>query len=155
VSVFGQRLELARRNTLARSIGLFQLQANMDEDEDLAQENATPELTDREINLALETPGNESADTNTTSSASVGSVVARIESILMQIVDALRVGEELTIVHTSRRSSRRFTNAQPEVVHYPGRNLQESVKFGRIMRQLYAAWLTCYSTHFSDYPAVP
>ncbi|SPJ83893.1 related to meiotic recombination protein rec12 [Fusarium torulosum] len=105
----------------------------MNEDENLAQEIATPELTDREVNLALETLGNESADTNTTSNASVGSVVACIESILMQIVDALRVGEELTIVHTSRRSSRRFTGAQPEVVHYPGRNLQESVKFARIL----------------------
>lgn len=127
----------------------------MNEDENLAQEIATPELTDREVNLALETLGNESADTNTTSNASVGSVVACIESILMQIVDALRVGEELTIVHTSRRSSRRFTGAQPEVVHYPGRNLQESVKFGKIMRHLHAAWLTCYSTHFGDSPAVP
>ncbi|KAM0191320.1 hypothetical protein ACHAPQ_007809 [Fusarium lateritium] len=105
----------------------------MDEDGNLAQENATPELTDREVNLASEPPGNESADTNTTNNASVGSVVARIESVLMRIVDALHMGEELAIVHTSRRSSRRFTNAQPEVVHYPGRNLQESIKFARIL----------------------
>jgi meiotic recombination protein SPO11 len=127
----------------------------MDEDANFAQENATPELTDREVDVASEAPGNDSADTNTTSNASVGSIVARIESILMRIVDALHVGEELTIVHTPRRSSRRSTNTQPEVVHYPGRNLQESVKFGRIMRHLHAAWLTCYSTHFGDSPAVP
>ncbi|KAI6762764.1 hypothetical protein HG530_008744 [Fusarium avenaceum] len=104
----------------------------MDEDDNLSQENATPELTDRGVNLASEAPGNERADTNTTSNASVGSVVARIENILMHIVDALHVGEELAIVHTSRRS-RRSTSAQPEMVRYPGRNLQESVKFARIL----------------------
>lgn len=126
----------------------------MDENENLSQENATPELTDRGVNLASEAPGNERADTNTTSNASAGSVVARIENILMHIVDALHVGEELAIVHTSRRS-RRSTSAQPEMVRYPGRNLQESVKFGRIMRLLHAAWLTCYSAHSSHSPAVP
>ncbi|WZH46032.1 Spo11/DNA topoisomerase VI subunit A [Fusarium acuminatum] len=104
----------------------------MDEDENLAHENATPELTDRGVNLASEAPGNERADTNTISNASVGSVVARIENTLMHIVDALRMGEELTLVHTSRRS-RRSTSAQPEMIHYPGRNLQESVKFARIL----------------------
>lgn len=126
----------------------------MDEDENLSQENATPELTYRGVNIALEAPGNERADTNTTSNASVGSVVARIENILMHIVDALHTGEELAIAHTSRRS-RRSTSAQPEMIRYPGRNLQESVKFGRIMRLLHAAWLTCYSAHSSHSPAVP
>ncbi|KAG5660504.1 hypothetical protein KAF25_003110 [Fusarium avenaceum] len=104
----------------------------MDENENLSQENAIPELTYRGVDLASEAPGNERADTNTTSNASVGSVVARIENILMHIVDALHVGEELAIVHTSRRS-RHSTSTQPEMVRYPGRNLQESVKFARIL----------------------
>ncbi|KAF5675623.1 meiotic recombination-associated protein [Fusarium heterosporum] len=105
----------------------------MDGDGNLAQENATQLLTQGDAHSASEASADENTDTNTTDNSSVGSVVARIESIFMQVVDALHAGQELALVHTSRRSSRRSTAAQPEVVHYPGRNLQEAIKFARLI----------------------
>ncbi|KAF4995184.1 hypothetical protein FGRMN_5322 [Fusarium graminum] len=105
----------------------------MDGDGNISQENATQRLIQGDANLISEASADENTDTNTTDNSSVGSVVARIESIFMQVVDALHAGQELALVHTSRRSSRRSTAAQTEAVQYPGRNLQESVKFARLI----------------------
>ncbi|KAM0561587.1 hypothetical protein ACHAPJ_002755 [Fusarium lateritium] len=110
----------------------------MDEDTTNAQSIATSELTQGpEANGNSSAPaqvGNQNTDTNTTiSNPNVGTVVARIEGILAQIIDALSAGQELSIAFSTRRSSRRDANAQPEQVHFPGRNQQEAVKFARIL----------------------
>ncbi|KAF4967263.1 hypothetical protein FSARC_5175 [Fusarium sarcochroum] len=110
----------------------------MDEDSNNAQSIATPELMQRsQANSSSSAPaqvGNQNTDTNTTiSNPNVGTVVARIEDILEQIIDAMSAGQELSIAFSTRRSSRRDANAQPEQVHFPGRNQQEAVKFARIL----------------------
>lgn len=104
----------------------------MDEEIDFPQAIAIPEMCQRRINRPSETVNR--TDTNTIfSNTNVGMVVARIESILEQIIDALAAGQELSIAFT-KRTSRRVANAPPEQVHFPGRNQQEAIKFGNILR---------------------
>ncbi|KAJ4256725.1 endodeoxyribonuclease [Fusarium torreyae] len=110
----------------------------MDEDTNNAQSLATSELIqgpEANSNSSASTQvDNQNTDTNTTiSNPNVGTVVARIEGILAQIIDALSAGQELSIAFSTRRSSRRDANAQPEHVHFPGRNQQEAIKFARIL----------------------
>ncbi|KAF4447350.1 hypothetical protein F53441_9114 [Fusarium austroafricanum] len=107
----------------------------MDEEEGFAQSIATPELTrGAQANRPSSAPVNENTDTNTIiGNPNAGTVVTRIEDILAQIIDALSAGQELSIAFTPRRSSHRAASAQPEQVHFPGRNQQEAIKFTRIL----------------------
>ncbi|KAF4977285.1 hypothetical protein FZEAL_6173 [Fusarium zealandicum] len=100
-----------------------------------AQTGATHELIEVGIQPRQTTSDNiDDTDTNTTAAGpSVGTVVARIEGILSRIIDALSACQELSIAFSTRRSSRRGANAQPEEVHFPGRNQQEAVKFARVL----------------------
>ncbi|KAM0078182.1 endodeoxyribonuclease [Fusarium odoratissimum] len=107
----------------------------MDEEAEIAQSIAIPELTQNpQANRTSSTTANENTDTNTTiNNPSAGTVVTRIEDILAQIISALATGQELSIPFSARRSTRRAANVQPEQVHFPGRNQQEAVKFARIL----------------------
>ncbi|CAG7565680.1 unnamed protein product [Fusarium equiseti] len=106
----------------------------MDEGMDFSQTIAIPELTrTRQTNLSSSATLSNT-DTNTiTSNTNVGTVVARIEGILEQIIDALAAGQELSIGFSPRRAVRQAANAPPEQVHFPGRNQQEAIKFARIL----------------------
>ncbi|KAH6966196.1 Spo11/DNA topoisomerase VI subunit A [Fusarium venenatum] len=106
----------------------------MDEEPDIDQTIAIPEFTQRhQTNLPSSLTVNDS-DTNTIlHNTNVGSVVARIEGILEQIIDALAAGQELSIAFSTRKPTRRASNATPEQVHFPGRNKQEAIKFARII----------------------
>jgi meiotic recombination protein SPO11 len=110
----------------------------MDEDAEIAQSIAIPELTQNpQANRTSSTTANENTDTNTIiNNPSAGTVVTRIEDILAQIISALAAGQELSIPFSARRSTRRAANVQPEQVHFPGRNQQEAVKFGQISAEL-------------------
>ena len=111
----------------------------MDEEMDFSQTNATPEPTQSQTNLPSSATVTNT-DTNTiTSNTNVGTVVARIEGILEQIIDALAAGRELAIGFCPRRAVRQATNATTEQVHFPGRNQQEAIKFGNILRHLHVA----------------
>ncbi|KAI3588759.1 Spo11/DNA topoisomerase VI subunit A [Fusarium oxysporum f. sp. albedinis] len=107
----------------------------MDEEAEIAQSIAIPELTQNpQANRTSSTTANENTDTNTIiNNPSAGTVVTRIEDILAQIISALAAGQELSIPFSARRSTRRAANVQPEQVHFPGRNQQEAVKFARIL----------------------
>ncbi|KAJ4323624.1 endodeoxyribonuclease [Fusarium piperis] len=101
-----------------------------------AYQLATPQLThhaeaDEAQRLTTAAAGNDhdNADTNTTAGGStVGTVVARIENILSQIIDSVSACQELSITFTPRRPAR--SRGQPDEVRFPGRNQQEAVKFG-------------------------
>ena len=111
----------------------------MDEEMDFSQSIATPELPRSQTNLPSSATVTNT-DTNTiTSNTNVGTVVARIEGILEQIIDALAAGQQLSIGFASRRAVRQATNATTEQVHFPGRNQQEAIKFGNNMRHLHVA----------------
>lgn len=110
-----------------------------------AHQSATPRLTRHvqadeahQLTTAVASAaGNDhdNADTNTISGGpTVGTVVARIESILSQIIDSVSACQELSIAFTPRRPAR--SRGQPDEVRFPGRNQQEAVKFGRIARRL-------------------
>ncbi|KAL9573652.1 hypothetical protein ACKAV7_002196 [Fusarium commune] len=107
----------------------------MDEEAEIAQSIAIPELTQRpQANHPSSATANENTDTNTIiNNPNAGTVVTRIEDILAQIISALAAGQELSIPFSARRSTRRAANVQPEQVHFPGRNQQEAVKFARIL----------------------
>lgn len=60
-----------------------------------------------------------------TATTSAGTVVARIESILEDILDCLAEGRELSIDFVVSRSGH-----SPQKVHFPGRNALEATKFG-------------------------
>ncbi|KAF7553648.1 hypothetical protein G7046_g7054 [Stylonectria norvegica] len=61
----------------------------------------------------------------------VGTVITRIESVFESVADSVSTQEELSIVFSSRRSSRRSLGQhRVEHVHFPGRTLQEARKFG-------------------------
>ncbi|KAF5571278.1 meiotic recombination SPO11 [Fusarium phyllophilum] len=107
----------------------------MDEEAEIAQSTAIPELTQRpQANHTSSATANENTDTNTIiNNPNAGTVITRIEDILAQIIGALAAGQELSIPFSARRSTRRAANAQPEQVHFPGRNQQEAVKFARIL----------------------
>ncbi|RGP62813.1 hypothetical protein FSPOR_9004 [Fusarium sporotrichioides] len=106
----------------------------MDEEPAFTQAIAIPELTQRrQTNLPSSATIND-GDTNTIiHNTNVGAVVARIEGILEQIIDALAAGQELSIAFSARKPSRRASDATPEQVHFPGRNKQEATKFARIL----------------------
>jgi meiotic recombination protein SPO11 len=106
----------------------------MDEEQDITQTIAIPELSQRrQTDLPSSVTVNDS-DTNTIShNTNVGAVVARIEGILEQVIDALAAGQELSIAFCTRKSARRASNATSEQVHFPGRNKQEAIKFGNII----------------------
>ncbi|KAG8669517.1 hypothetical protein FPOAC1_008912 [Fusarium poae] len=106
----------------------------MDEEQDITQTIAIPELSQRrQTDLPSSVTVNDS-DTNTIShNTNVGAVVARIEGILEQVIDALAAGQELSIAFCTRKSARRASNATSEQVHFPGRNKQEAIKFARIL----------------------
>ncbi|QGI62997.1 hypothetical protein CEK26_006952 [Fusarium fujikuroi] len=107
----------------------------MDEEAEIAHSIAIPELTQSpQANHTSSATANENTDTNTIiNNPNAGTVVTRIEDILAQIISALAAGHELSIPFSARRSTRRAANAQPEQVHFPGRNQQEAVKFARIL----------------------
>ncbi|KAG9500934.1 hypothetical protein J7337_006615 [Fusarium musae] len=107
----------------------------MDEEAEIAQSIAIPELTQSpQANRTSSATANENTDTNTiVNNPNAGTVVTRIEDILAQIISALAAGQVLSIPFSARRSTRRAANAQPEQVHFPGRNQQEAVKFARIL----------------------
>nr|RBQ93784.1 hypothetical protein FVER53263_04574 [Fusarium verticillioides] len=107
----------------------------MDEEAEIAQSIAIPELTQSpQANRTSSAIANENTDTNTiVNNPNAGTVVTRIEDILAQIISALAAGQVLSIPFSARRSTRRAANAQPEQVHFPGRNQQEAVKFARIL----------------------
>ncbi|ETS02853.1 DNA topoisomerase IV, alpha subunit [Trichoderma reesei RUT C-30] len=63
-----------------------------------------------------------------TATTSAGTVVARIESILEDILDCLAEGRELSIDFVVSRSGH-----SPQKVHFPGRNALEATKFARIL----------------------
>ncbi|KAF5983101.1 meiotic recombination SPO11 [Fusarium coicis] len=107
----------------------------MDGEADIAQSIAVPELTQNsQANRTSSATANENTDTNTIiNNPNAGTVVTRIEDILAQIISALAAGQVLSIPFSTRRSTRRAANAQPEQVHFPGRNQQEAVKFARIL----------------------
>jgi meiotic recombination protein SPO11 len=112
----------------------------MDEEMDFPQTIATPELTRTHQTNLSSSATLSNTDTNTiTSNTSVGTVVARIEGILEQIIDALAAGQELSIGFSPRRAVRQAANASPEQVHFPGRNQQEAIKFGNNLRHLHVA----------------
>ncbi|KAL2677149.1 hypothetical protein Neosp_010917 [[Neocosmospora] mangrovei] len=101
-----------------------------------AHQTATPQLTyhDNAQRLTAAAAGNDhdNADTNTTAGGpTVGTVVARIENILSQIIDSVSACQELSITFTPRRPAR--SRGQPDEVRFPGRNQQEAVKFARIL----------------------
>ncbi|GKU04803.1 meiotic recombination protein spo11 [Fusarium langsethiae] len=106
----------------------------MDEEPASTQAIAIPELTQRrQTNLPSSATIND-GDTNTIiHNTNVGAVVARIEGILEQIIDALAAGQELSIAFSTRKPSRRASDATPEQVYFPGRNKQEATKFARIL----------------------
>ena len=111
----------------------------MDEEIDFSQTIAIPGPPRSQINVPSSATVTNT-DTNTiTSNTNVGTVVARIEGILEQIIDVLAAGEELAIGFSPRRAVRQAANAQPEQVHFPGRNQQEAIKFGNILRHLHVA----------------
>ncbi|KAH7191988.1 Spo11/DNA topoisomerase VI subunit A [Fusarium flagelliforme] len=106
----------------------------MDEEMEISQIIATPELTrNRQTNLPSSATVNDTNTNTITSNTNVGTVVARIEGILEQIIDALAAGQELSIGFSPRRAVRQAANASPERVHFPGRNQQEAIKFTRIL----------------------
>ncbi|KAF4948100.1 hypothetical protein FGADI_9887 [Fusarium gaditjirri] len=107
----------------------------MDEEAEIAQSIAIPELTQSpQANHSSSATANENTDTNTIiNNPNAGTVVTRIEEILARIISALAAGQVLSIPFSSRRSTRRAANGQPEQVHFPGRNQQEAVKFARIL----------------------
>lgn len=118
--------------------GLVKFQLKMDEEMDFSQTIATPELTQtRQTNLASSATVNDTNTNTITNNTNVGTVVARIEGILEQIIDALAAGQELSIGFSPRRAVRQAANASPEQVHFPGRNKQEAIKFGNILRHLH------------------
>ncbi|KAJ4136359.1 endodeoxyribonuclease [Fusarium equiseti] len=105
----------------------------MDDGMDFSQTIATPELLRRQTNLPSSANVNNT-DTNTiTSNTNVGTVVARIEGILEQIIDALAAGQELSIGFSPRRAIRQAANVPSEQVHFPGRSQKEAIKFARIL----------------------
>ncbi|RBR18562.1 uncharacterized protein FIESC28_06017 [Fusarium coffeatum] len=105
----------------------------MDEEMSFSQAIATTELPRSQTNLPSSATVTNT-DTNTiTSNTNVGTVVARIEGILEQIIDALAAGQELAIGFSPRRAVRQAANATTEQVHFPGRNQQEAIKFARIL----------------------
>jgi meiotic recombination protein SPO11 len=110
----------------------------MDEEPDFSRAIAIPELIQRgQTNLASSATVNNT-DTNTIiRNTNVGTVVARIEGILEQIIDALAAGQELSIAFSTRKASRRASDAPQDQVHFPGRNKQEAIKFGSILRHLH------------------
>ncbi|RSL62674.1 hypothetical protein CEP54_005601 [Fusarium duplospermum] len=96
-----------------------------------AHQPATPQLT-RHGEAQRLTNDHDNADTNTTAGGpTVGTVVARIENILSQIIDSVSACQELSITFTPRRPAR--SRGQPDEVRFPGRNQQEAVKFARIL----------------------
>ncbi|KAF4340633.1 meiotic recombination rec12 [Fusarium beomiforme] len=107
----------------------------MEDDTEVARSIAIPRLTrSRQANHSSSAAANGNTDTNTIiNNPNAGMVVTRIEDILGQIIEALAAGQELSIPFSARRLSRRAANAQPEEVHFPGRNQQEAVKFARIL----------------------
>ncbi|RSM03034.1 hypothetical protein CEP52_007635 [Fusarium oligoseptatum] len=95
-----------------------------------ANQPATPQLTHH--GEAQRGNDHVNADTNTTAGGpTVGTVVARIENILSQIIDSVSACQELSITFTPRRPAR--SRGQPDEVRFPGRNQQEAVKFARIL----------------------
>ncbi|KAJ4024431.1 endodeoxyribonuclease [Fusarium irregulare] len=105
----------------------------MDEEIDFSQTIAIPGPPRSQINVPS-SAAVTNTDTNTiTSNTNVGTVVARIEGILEQIIDALAAGEELAIGFSPRRAVRQAANVTTEQVHFPGRNQQEAIKFARIL----------------------
>ncbi|OTA08758.1 hypothetical protein A9Z42_0004740 [Trichoderma parareesei] len=63
-----------------------------------------------------------------TATTSAGTVVARIESILKDVLDCLAEGRELSMNFVLNRSG-----SSPQKVHFPGRNALEATKFARIL----------------------
>ncbi|RSL89046.1 hypothetical protein CEP51_001384 [Fusarium floridanum] len=98
-----------------------------------AHQPATPQLTHHgEAQRLTGRNDHDNADTNTTAGGpTVGTVVARIENILSQIIDSVSACQELSITFTPRRPAR--SRGQPDEVRFPGRNQQEAVKFARIL----------------------
>ncbi|EEU44466.1 uncharacterized protein NECHADRAFT_85034 [Fusarium vanettenii 77-13-4] len=101
-----------------------------------AHQPATPQLTHHDnaqrLTAAAAANDHDNADTNTTAGGpTVGTVVARIENILSQIIDSVSACQELSITFTPRRPAR--SRGQPDEVRFPGRNQQEAVKFARIL----------------------
>ncbi|RMJ19687.1 hypothetical protein CDV36_000667 [Fusarium kuroshium] len=98
-----------------------------------AHQPATPQLTHHgEAQRLTRGDDHDNADTNTTAGGpTVGTVVARIENILSQIIDSVSACQELSITFTPRRPAR--SRGQPDEVRFPGRNQQEAVKFARIL----------------------
>ncbi|RTE83676.1 hypothetical protein BHE90_001745 [Fusarium euwallaceae] len=98
-----------------------------------AHQPATPQLTHHgEAQRLTGRNDHDNADTNTTADGpTVGTVVARIENILSQIIDSVSACQELSITFTPRRPAR--SRGQPDEVRFPGRNQQEAVKFARIL----------------------
>ncbi|RSL67295.1 hypothetical protein CEP53_003072 [Fusarium sp. AF-6] len=96
-----------------------------------ANQTATPQLT-RLGEAQRLANDHDNADTNTTAGGpTIGTVVARIENILSQIIDSVSACQELSITFTLRRPAR--SRGQPDEVRFPGRNQQEAVKFARIL----------------------
>lgn len=79
--------------------------------------------------------GDYESDTNTTTihglGVVVGSVVARIETILEAIADSLAACQQLSIALSRRGSHRRASETRLEHVCFPGRTVQEARKFGK------------------------
>ncbi|RGP78036.1 hypothetical protein FLONG3_3871 [Fusarium longipes] len=105
----------------------------MDEEPDFAGAIAITDLNQRRRTDLTSTATVNNPDTNTIiSNTNVGTVVARVEGILEQIIDALAAGQELSIAFSSRKANR-ASNAAPDHVRFPGRNKQEAIKFARIL----------------------
>ncbi|CAM1508004.1 Fc.00g048520.m01.CDS01 [Cosmosporella sp. VM-42] len=104
---------------------------------DVLEAAATPTVMHGVASRGQSTPGADDSietSTNTAADRNVGTVVARIETILETIFDSFSGRDELTIDFMPRRNARRGSSEnRDEQIRFPGRTIQEARKFARVL----------------------